>query len=531
MAAAAGTLCDARQFHQLRGDAGDAALGVWRKNQRVTVDLKNDDDISMYATIKVGESPMRCIMDTGSAEQVVFSSKCKGCGEHMYNCDKDDQCTWGPHVTVQSYGSGDTHSTEAYTSVTATSIDGKSNITVPDQMVWLVTEAELDFELDGTMQCIFGLGPAESAVEFAKMDYQMLKDYMDSMPAQDAKQWKPMLKDLKNHITFMNGVSLWQEAAKFDTMSFCLHPEFGKDGRLFINDDAPEAAPDAFIETKAAGLYWQVDMTKINIPFHNNALTACKAGSSACAAIMDTGTSLIGAPAAFVADLSQILEESMPKYGCEPDALNNYPDFELSLDGHKIHLPPRSYVCKFDAADWGDEDEDDWGGDDDDDLGDWNDDWRRSGGKKGPHVRHVRKRMRHVHAFKEAHERHILETRKLSKPDETADDGQFFCAPCLFDLDQEQEGVEEWLFGLPFFREYYTSFRTNKEGTQAKNVLFAKSNSKCKPEGGRSQEDDKVLRASGVQRVKMHKLHIPSSKSTKNRPSGRAKALMARLHK
>lgn len=489
--------------------------------ERLSLLLMNSHDTVFVSSIEVGGTPVRCIMDTGSTEQVVFSSKCELCGEHMYNCDGDHQCQWGNHTSTQNYGSGQTFSTEAHVTMTATSSDQKHSVNVPQQMVWLVTDAQLDFELDGTMQCIFGLGPAQSAIEFAKLDYALLKQYIRELGDDKANQYKPELKKLEKQAEFMKGVTWWQAAAGIETMSFCLHPQLGKDGTLFLNDDAPEQYPDAFIDVPTSGLYWQTPITRVEIPFEHGAIQACTSGGNTCTAIMDTGTSLVGAPSPFIKNLSTIMSSMVSKHGCEPDSLGNYPDLEMWLGQHKLTLPPHSYVCMFDHNEWGDE------GDGDSDDGDWedhDDDWRSSG-SKGDAFKNVRQRMRHVHAFRKAHEPYKFVAKADSNE---ARNSQYFCAPCFFEMDQQDDDGEEWLFGIPFFREYYTTFRTNKKNTLAKKILFAKADDECRPRESASHEDWKFRSSTGpgrpslnrkidstdVQRISLHKLRLPSSRSS-----------------
>lgn len=503
-------LCCSTHQHHLRSSSGLIAGRTRSGSPPVVVELQNVEDMFVSATVQLGNKPVQCLMDSGSSEQVIFSSRCPNCGSTTYNCDEDEGCTWGDHEGVQCYGSGDTESTEAHVRLTVASTAGAHNITVREQMVWLATRSYLDVPAD-SVQCIFGLGPARSPLKLAQLELQRLRSRMDP-GGLDAAAWAPTLRHIKKHIQFMEGVTLWQESAGISTMSFCLHPGLSKNGQLVFNDDYPEIVPGAFVRVPAKGLFWQVDATNIGIHGKHQTMSACSGGARSCTAIMDTGTTLIGAPREFVRDLSDMLVDMVPRYGCKPDLLGRYPDLSFELGGHHFALPARSYLCEFLHSDWeslaatlgdveiADLDEDDGK--------------RRSPILGERQFWRVQRRMRHVHRFKRASDMYQLRTRPGLMQNRSTADAQFFCAPCFFEHEVQNDDTEEWIFGLPFFREYYTTFRANAEHTAAHDILFAKHAPACIPQEAPSGARPEFFHQLGVRRVTARKVRLPPSRRT-----------------
>ncbi|CAK0798966.1 unnamed protein product [Prorocentrum cordatum] len=152
----------------------------------------------------------------------------------------------------------------------------------------------------------------------------------------------------------------------------CLQPGPGAPGWL---DVSPPLGPH-FTEVPVVGTaYWAVTLT--GIALGDVGADLC---SPSCGALVDTGFSLIGAPAAAIAALSPVLGSIAE----DCSNLLELPTLQFRLGGALFELPPSAYV---------------------------------------------------------------LEPRHLG-----------VCAPAFMEVDMVSQFGPAWIFGLPFFRRYYTVF-------------------------------------------------------------------------
>lgn len=138
-------------------------------------------------------------------------------------------------------------------------------------------------------------------------------------------------------------------------------------------------------------------INNVNIP------VACDQGHF-CTAMLDTGTSLITAPAHVVEELHNQLKQLGPN--C--DRIDRMPNLKFRYNGAEISLPPESYIGKM-------------------------------FGKLPPHLQAYFPQVS------------LYENSKLGRG--WKDD----CSLLMMTVDLNQEG-DLWIIGMPFFREYYTTF-------------------------------------------------------------------------
>merc|ERR1719282_498964 len=70
------------------------------------------------------------------------------------------------------------------------------------------------------------------------------------------------------------------------------------------------------------------------------------AGSNGCAAIIDSGTSLIAAPGMALMQLS----EQIPPIKEDCSNMHELPNLHFNIDGHDFELPPQAYVMRIKGA-------------------------------------------------------------------------------------------------------------------------------------------------------------------------------------
>uniref|UniRef100_A0A7S0F864 Peptidase A1 domain-containing protein n=1 Tax=Pyrodinium bahamense TaxID=73915 RepID=A0A7S0F864_9DINO len=104
----------------------------------------------------------------------------------------------------------------------------------------------------------------------------------------------------------------------------------------------------SFAELKVVGQHhWAVSMRHLLPGMKLSPEQQAAAGTlfceRGCAAILDSGTSLISAPSHALKGLELLL----PKLHSNCSNLKELPDLKLELDGHRIRLPPEAYVMRL----------------------------------------------------------------------------------------------------------------------------------------------------------------------------------------
>lgn len=381
--------------------------------------LQNDDDVSFIGKIQVGGQTMAVIPDTGSFEIVLFSDQCTSCGmlDALYHANASSTVRHGPLQAKQSYGSGATMSQEAYDDVSVESM------LVKGQMFWEVRSADMPILSASTFQGIFGLGPPSSNSQMTLEEFtrgkaeveQLKKDGMDTSP------YEPALKNLHDVYEFSKTEGLWLTALAMRSFSICLVPGSREPGFMIYDDDSVDRHPTQFTSVHSIGkMYWSTKLTQVTL---GSDTLDCERRE--CTAIMDTGTSLIAAPS----DVVDELERKFNEQSGICDNLSVLPHLEFVLDGKQLSLPPEAYVGTIEGE-----------------LPD-------SALDLIPSLRHQR----------DMHRERSTET----------------CSLLLMRMDVQSDGPREWIFGLPFFRQYYTTFRLHPDSRAAESMHFAKANKLC----------------------------------------------------
>eukprot|EP00928_Gymnodinium_smaydae_P074551 TRINITY_DN57588_c0_g1_i1.p1 TRINITY_DN57588_c0_g1~~TRINITY_DN57588_c0_g1_i1.p1 ORF type:complete len:559 (-),score=128.88 TRINITY_DN57588_c0_g1_i1:75-1751(-) len=430
--------------------------------------LENYWDAQYTALLSIGGQQVKSIIDTGSFELLVFGVDCTTCGEkrNLYDEAKSPSLLKTEARKKHNYGSGSVSTLAIYDDFAIGPFRSKN------LSLWEVYDSKMAILKEGSFASIFGVGPPTSAPKFAEEDAQDLHKQLDS--------YKKAGKNITQEM--IDVVNEYDEAAKsswsrrsvvedlnIQSMSVCLGRESGSPGVFIWNDTAHARAPEKFLTLNSSGsLYWSVGMT--DVKFSGTAgksskgkkakstVIACQEG---CTAIIDTGTSLISAPPAVAAKVESILADWSAKGGTCDD-LSDLPDLQFSLDGHLLSLPPESYV-----------------------------------GHASGQTQLLRGRANASAAAS--------------------------CTSLLMSMDMNQgKGKPTWILGMPFFREYYTSFifRVGKKHNrhQPRGIAFSRADDACGPgeapdsSSSRSLALKRQKRRGGKAKSRRARLNVDASK-------------------
>lgn len=426
--------------------------------------LQNDDDVSFLGKIRVGSQVLNVIPDTGSYEMVIFSDSCTGCGsqEKLYHDDRSTTLRTGELQAKQSYGSGVTSSQEAYDNV------HMGCLTVRQQMFWRVYSAHMPILQSGTFQGIFGLGPPGSNVRMAKEEVEHIEHEVTRMKDAgiDVSPYMATLQNLRDVHQFSKRVKLWLNNLRMRTFSICLQHGAGKPGVFVYNDDSVEQHPSQFTKVRNFGdLYWSTKMSNVKV---GGRMLDCT-DSQKCIAIMDTGTSLIAAPAGVVRELENLVGE-LGKKSSNCEDLSIFPNLDFELDGQQFTLPPEAYVGVIEGE-----------------TPEWALDVLPS----------------------------LRRNRELRRSLSDVDGNYSYCSLLLMKMDQADD-TNQWIFGVPFFRHYYTSFHLDQESLTADSMYMAEADESCEV-GESSRLRVPAILPTGPLRIDAAKLRPPRRWANRNR--------------
>eukprot|EP00928_Gymnodinium_smaydae_P080366 TRINITY_DN64079_c0_g1_i1.p1 TRINITY_DN64079_c0_g1~~TRINITY_DN64079_c0_g1_i1.p1 ORF type:complete len:469 (+),score=102.28 TRINITY_DN64079_c0_g1_i1:222-1628(+) len=392
------------------------ATAAWK--EKITSVLTNHGDVEFTMSLSVGGQDVQVVVDTGSFRILVLSSACGAdCGPTnlLYDESKSNSYEEGSLTSTQSYGSGDTHSVEARETF---GLDGGA-VTVKGQRFWKVYKSDMELMREGHFQGILGVGPPASVVTLARRDVEAALKF----GRKDVDHYREVLKHAEDSQSFV-------EAAGIQVMSVCLDDASGGGGKFMWNDERPEERSGVNFQDVAVegDLYWSADLTNVKI---GNEVIGCGKGHR-CSGIVDSGTSLIVAPASVCNHVKKLVAKAnVGEKGCHD--LNAFPDLEFALGGQLLSLPPESYIGKVDN------------------YYNLKDD--------------IKSLMPQL----------LTKARK--------GDGAKYCESLLMSMDEVGPRGQEWIFGLPLFRKYYTTFVFGPKW-EPQSMHFAEADDTCEPASG-----------------------------------------------
>jgi len=328
----------------------------------------------------IGGQDIMGIFDTGSFELLVRSTKCGACKHPTPAYDASKSTTFVKNgSTVQHvFGSGPCISESGYDTVTVGPMSQKH------QHIWEITQHQIPVLDQAKFAAIVGIGPHFAPGNTEKT---LLMNY------------------------------------EVEEFSICLERGSGKPGHLTWGPE-PAAKKAQMASVPVAGkLHWAAKMTEIGFvkeaPKGASLLSSKKAANpcaSGCAAIVDSGTSLIAAPTSALMELS----EQIGPIHEDCSNLHQLPMLKFKMGDRDFELPPHAYVMRIKGA-----------------VMQANSVWD-------------------VLFFKP----------QLKKVD--------MCIPAFMQIDMNSQMGPVWILGMPFFRYYHTSF-----DRKTKQMHFATAGKDC----------------------------------------------------
>jgi len=414
--------------------------------------LVNYGDVQYVTHFRIGQQTIAGIVDTGSFELVVFSKTCPSCGTAAkYDPKMSTSHLQGKLMTVQSYGSGDTYSAQAF--------DMLAIGPYPDtnQSFWEVVGARMPILQTSAFEAIIGLGPPETPGVDAWQDAQ---DALKNVSSAYAEGFKPTWAQLKQA---KDGLEAALEVSRNPTMvdtfgvgsfSLCLGSAPGADGYLIWNDSSAIDSPDLFRRVPVAGKHtWSVGLSNVRLSMRGESSAsprrgeplACAEGS--CVALLDSGTSLLAVPGSVIARLSGEIDQ----LSTDCSNIEDLPDLVFTLGEHRFSLPPDAYVSEV----------------------------------KGAVPKYLQSFVR-------------ITEMKADKRE---------CRLLLMESYAEGQQGPFWILGMPFFRKYYTTFHIG-ESAESRALYVSHASDDCTPA---STAKASLARGQPYRRqIDPSKVHVPN---------------------
>lgn len=376
-----GRLADVAAHHQQVSAVASAISGS--RGLPVTTRMDNRRNMQYYSKITLGGQQVDAIFDTGSFDVVVVSQRCKDCVNPQYDSSASKTYRGLNKTIMHRYGSG---MTESYQGVDELSVGG--GLVVKEQVIHEIVRHQMKVLDKAAFDAIVGIGPVKG--------------------------------DCNTSVVCNLGIS---------DISVCLERGSEAPGWITWGGSLSAAQKAQALELKTIGKYhWTVSMSDI-IPVGTTlskkqvqAAEIILCGRN-CAAILDSGTSLIAAPSHAVFGLRALL----PALAADCSNYQDLPDLEFNMNGHKLRLPPQAYALKLKGA--------------------------------------------------------MQDKRKVAsflaiKPAILARDVCFYG---FIEMDRSSDFGPLWIFGMPFFREYHVTFGYHQDDDKRR-VWLSKAGEKCNAE-------------------------------------------------
>lgn len=417
------------------------------------MELKNYQDLCYTATVQVGGQSVQAIFDTGSFEFVVLSRDCKNCGnkrKKLYSTGHSKTYQNGGMASSCTYGSGTAYTRESYDNVEI------QDLTAPHQFFWRVYDADdslSDLFVDDPFGAILGCGPSSSVLSFAEFELNSVQKEVEEFGMRGGKmssKIESIVKTYQDSFELAKTSSTILDALSIHDMSVCLQRCSGCPGSFVWNDEATMETPSKFLEVPVVGdFYWSAELSNVRIgefnPDVDNKLSLDESTASLrdlgcskhkCTAVVDSGTTLIVVPSTVAYAVDDILYEWEDRGG-SCDDLSKLPNLEFKLGDNLLTLPPEAYVAKYTGS--------------------------------GLHVEENRRVLPQLY-------------RRMKKASSNTT-GEF-CASMLSPMDADSQFGPLWIFGMSFFRHYYTNFHMVPSGRTLKGstMFFSVPTPDCRPQ-------------------------------------------------
>lgn len=287
--------------------------------------LRNLHNVQYFGEIDVGGQVLSALYDTGSFELIVLSALCKDCESGTTIYDQKKSTTFAEkdeYVAKHSFGSGEALGKHGIEAVTVGGTYGP--LYAPKVPFWQVIDHGMGdiWHKDSQFSAVVGLGPA---TQTPNMGQNSSEDVFSKDPA-------------------------LLETLDVNSFAICYGRGPGEPpGWLFVGPSVEEATLSSsrdFVHVPVVGMWhWAARMTGLEAigPSGTVSLQGSDPCHPSCAAIVDSGTSLILAPGAVVDALQPVLGNI--KKDCSN--LQELPEIHFKLGAESFSLPPAIYVLKL----------------------------------------------------------------------------------------------------------------------------------------------------------------------------------------
>lgn len=337
--------------------------------------MENALNMQYFINIEIGGQAVPAILDSGSFDLLVLSKNCTSCGETVYDpaASKTFHAVLPQQKVEHVFGSGSTESVLALEDLQI------GPWPVKNFSFYEVVDHEMDVLIRASFDAIVGVGPEE------------------------ANATRPSLL----------------QKLKLTHFSLCLERAPGSPGWFTWGDALTAEQKSQAAELRIIGeRHWTVSMTNVmpavnmTAKEHDAAQTLlCGRG---CAAILDSGTSLLVAPSAALSALERLL----PAIEQDCSNLDQLPDLHITLDGYALQLPPEAFTLRLQGS-----------------------------------------ALEKVQAL----ELLYFGKSKLT-PGREITDREDVCTYAFQDMDFHTDYGPMWIMGMPFFRFFHTTFELNRRG-------------------------------------------------------------------
>jgi hypothetical protein len=424
--------------------------------------MTNYNDVQYIGFVNLGGQTIAGIFDTGSFDLVVFSDVCTTCGQAArYSPALSASHTQGKLTSSQSYGSGTVVTQEAADIVSFGPYAPKN------QSFWEVTAASMPVLAASTFQAIFGLGPPETPLVDAESRLAKIRDNISSYT--DAGLSLP--SDLVKSEANMRGVAvafqtktMMLETFESTMFSVCLGRQPNSNGYMIWSDTAPLVKPEYFKRLPVSGNHtwsmmlhepkFEYDPTAKDKQFDtDNQFEGLSLGcENGCGALLDSGTSLLAIPGTTINELVKLTLE--PGFNCSN--MWELPSLKFKLGGQEVILPPDAYVSEVASSV----------------MPEYLQSFVRL-----RRLQDLAPSKRASEEFQPRRGSEVLGPRRGSYSQRPG-------ASCDLVVMESRATTDHgplWILGVPFFRQYYTTFEVSGRSNANRAVHIAKASDTCHP--------------------------------------------------
>lgn len=302
-------------------------------------------DLQYTAEIKLGGQTLLAVLDTGSFELLAFGKQCSQlCGDVAKLYDESLSSTFkaGLLSMVHTFGSGDVYTNSGYEQFSV------GPYVAPNMTFWEAFQANMPLLMNADFQAIVGMAPPgrpeHDAAVIADQDEERVDQYDRIgvvIPHSVSQQAADSrtIADIRGNET--NNVP---EALNVSRFSVCYGRETGTHGHFVWKDDAVEKRPELFSTIPVHGDYtWSSTLGSVRLVHPNGTAMNVSLGcDSNCGALVDSGTSLLVLPSQAAASIRAAV--STLGSNCSNFSGSHLPSLSFTLGGQELTLPPEAFL-------------------------------------------------------------------------------------------------------------------------------------------------------------------------------------------